>query len=89
MKGKIWTASLLIAIAIEVVIMSHGLTAQQPDPSPRVIYLGTERLPDEGGTTAPARVHFYLDRVTHNEVACFSQPINQDAMSCVLTGRQR
>jgi hypothetical protein len=89
MKGKIITLSLVIAVLIEGAIMTlYGTAhAQSQDPTPRIEYLGTEKI-STPYDNAPARAHFFRDKATHTEIVCFSG-MYRETLSCMPTGRTR
>jgi hypothetical protein len=61
--------------------------AQQNDPSPRFQLLGRELL-QTPNTSAPAKVFVYWDKVTRDEIVCFSGE-SRETLSCYRSGRQR
>lgn len=70
-------------------LLFAGLVIAQPDPSPRMVYLGKEDTASfTDPTGAPGRVFYYVDKATGNEIICFAG-INRETLSCLQSGRKR
>jgi hypothetical protein len=64
------------------------LYAGVSDPSPRIVYLGEEYIKQPDIQGEPARVFFYKDAATNDEIVCFTGNL-RETLSCFKTGRIR
>lgn len=83
-------APALIAIIISACVITepHTVKAGNGDPDPRMEYLGFEKLQQPDIQGQPTRVLFYKDRVTNDEIQCFTGTF-RETMSCFPSGRKR